>query len=133
MDLVKLWKSAKIYASKRGMRDEAEDFASEFVLRKLQGKSAKQSIPQAYKDYLDYLNAGKRKMKVPYFVVSHDPEIASLFGLNLKYLDNRERLMIDLYYTRQWTMKEIGKFFGRSESTISKWFKKMSRRAWDGG
>lgn len=60
-----LWKKAVSFAQRRGLGDESEDFASDFIRRKLEGKCQKASIEQAFFDYSKSLRADKRVLGSP--------------------------------------------------------------------
>lgn len=130
---MKLWHQAKNFAKRKGLGDDAEDFASELILKKLKG--SKQNFSQFYKDYLDRINAEKRRFDNPRYssylrefsaplVFSHAKlEFPKEIGLTLK-----QKLLIEMYTNQQMTMKEIGAHFSRSESTVSRWFSDIGYR-----
>lgn len=64
-ELTRLWKTACEYAKRRGAGDESEDFASDLVQRKLEGKSKHQTVEQAFIDYSRSLRTSKRVLGSP--------------------------------------------------------------------
>lgn len=65
-DYNRLWQKARDFATRRGFGDEAEDFASDLVQRKLEGKSQRQTLEQSFISYCDALRANKRVLGSPH-------------------------------------------------------------------
>jgi RNA polymerase sigma factor (sigma-70 family) len=156
-DFSRLWEKARNYAARRGFGDESEDFASEFICRKLEGKSRYQSIEQYFIDYSEQLRAHKRLLGSPSGYLSkhvrvsldqpqrheesNGPYLKDLIGSSendLERDDNRrfyqavlntkEQLIFDMFFRDGFTMKEIGGHFKVSESRVSQWVTEIERK-----
>lgn len=152
----RLWKKAKNFAEARGFGDEAEDFASSLVLRKLEGKSLKQSLEQSLIDYLDSLRAHKRILGSPSGYLSkgvrfsidepfgsQNNDGSTISGLVGSFRDGlaidrelefycsiltgKERIIFELY-SQGATLKEIAKEFGVTESRASQMMTKLENK-----
>lgn len=65
-DLARLWEKAVAHAKRRGFGDESEDFASDLIQRKLEGKSKHATLDQSFMDYSSALRADKRVLGSPH-------------------------------------------------------------------
>lgn len=144
----RLWQKARRFAEKRGFGVEAEDFASDLICRKLDGKARRQTLEQSFIDYSSALRADKRILGSPSGYCSKNitesldkpirtsdndgPTIGDFIGgfrndlewkSNIErinsILTNKERLIFNMLYEQGMSQKEIGYNFGLSESRVS--------------
>ncbi len=144
IDYLRIWQEARNYARRRGFGDESEDFASEYVTRKLEGKGLKQSIEQYFIDYSEQQRTNKRLLSSPSGYLSknrtvsidqpfggsddHESSLGDFIGqsnddleragdtrLYLEVLMPKERVIFQMFFNDGFTMREIAKHYGVSE------------------
>lgn len=132
--LEELYKKAVRIAYIYGQGHIAEDFASHFILRVLEGKSRHQLLRHALLDYLDKEERPMNRLKM---LLSQIPDPAKeftqedkvvLFDVIKKHASPLEEKLLHLYLIEGYMLDEIGRMYGISESRISQRFTELKSK-----
>ncbi len=134
--LEELYEKAKRRAHKNGYSEYAEDFASHYIIKILEGQAKHQLIGHAFIDYLrgEFNPMRKLRASLKYYTIEDAPQYspedrAILFDLLKKHCTPTEDKMLYLYLIEGLLLKEIGDHFGTSESYISQRLKGLVQKA----
>jgi len=136
------------YKTKTGRTEGSDDCAQEIITRLLEGRHKHATIDQAVIDYLRQhrnLKGFRSRFKKQDYPVTHSYEqgefdnfIGSDFGgdvdsrIDFDRLANRlrgfERCVTILHYKDDLSEKEIGYYFGVTESRVSQWLQRIKKR-----
>jgi RNA polymerase sigma factor (sigma-70 family) len=112
----------------------AEDFASSFILRVLEGKSRHQLLRHALLDYLDREERPMNRLKLLLSQIQ-DPakeftqeDKVILFDIIKKHASPLEEKLLHLYLIEGYRLHEIGKLYGISEARISQRFSELKSK-----
>jgi len=130
--LEELYARAASVACYYGKAHLADDFKSWYIIKILEGKSKNQLIKHAFIDFIREEIAPATRSKLAAIKQSKEPEIepsiedqmdAIKFGET--YMGLTESVMCYLLAIEGYTLKEIGKMYGKTESRISQMFTKI--------
>lgn len=134
--LEELYEKAKRRASKQGYADWADDFASHYILKILEGQAQHQIMGYAFIDFLrgEFNPMRKIRAALQYYSIEEAKQYTPedriiLFDLLKKYCTPVEDKMLYLYLIENYTLKEIANGFGISESRVSQRFKELASKA----
>lgn len=132
-----LYGIAKRKAARFGLGDASEDFASQYVIRLLEGKSQHQLLNHALIDFIRMeINQVKRLKESAREALYWDgtnnynaEDRAILFDIMKKCSTPLEEKMLYMYLVEGYTLKEIGELFVVTESRISQRFTAIADKA----
>jgi len=135
LSIEKLYRKAEVFAVKIGKAHLADDFKSWYIIKVLEGKSTNQLMRYSFIDFLrqEVLPASRsnrgaiQQALTPERQQSVDDQIDAIAFIE-KYLGTTESVMCYLLAIEGYTIKEIGKMYGKSEGRISQMFTKIGKK-----